>query len=243
MRTAHLLTAILMTLALGCSKSDLPQPGSTSDLAIDVRNTTVQDAQVLAFMPAGELGGPNNLLTPGDIFPPTSKAKATLKRTSSYIQINLHTTGLPPGAYTMWIILFNDVEQCTAPNPLGGACGEADLLNGTTAIIWGDGKVVHDNGVGNFQTRLAVGERREPGTQEAFIGEALPYALVNPEGAEVHLIVKYHGPVSSDPDVLNEQLTTLLGSCGVNDGANSFDAGPIFGVQCFDPQFSVFPTP
>ena len=65
--------------------------------------------------------------------------------------------------------------------------------------------------------------------------------LMYPQTAEVHLIIKYHGLASMDPDILYDQLHTLLGNCAeFTGGANSLDAGA-FGIQCFDPQFAIFP--
>ena len=58
--------------------------------------------------------------------------------------------------------------------------------------------------------------------------------------AEVHLIIKYHGPASDDPYTLHDQVTTLLGSCESGE-ANAFDTGGPFGIQCFDPQAVAFP--
>ena len=65
----------------------------------------------------------------------------------------------------------------------------------------------------------------------------LPGGLLNPAGAHVHNIVKYHGPASNDPVSLDGQLTTILGSCAL--GANAVDLGIPFGIQCFDPQVAV----
>ncbi len=248
MKNLSFLSLLSLALLLGCNQED-PEFALHKQNSLNLNGhhaTIIQQAELFPFLPAGELGGPGNVLIPGTMFPPTKKGFATLKRGSNYIQFNIHTTGLPEGAYTVWWVIFNEPGDCNEPNPAGGVCGgggPADLFLSKTAIIWATGKVVKANGIGNFRDRIYVGERREPGTQEALIGSDLEFALENPQSAEVHLIVKYHGLASDDPDVLYEQTHTLLGSCGPDEGANSFDGGPEFGIQCFDPQAAVFPVP
>lgn len=214
----------------------LANEDSTLVEGILAKGTVVQKSPILAFQPAGEFGGPTNQLVPGTFFPPLQDNKASLKRGKDYLQFNIHTTGLPEGAYTVWWIIFNDPSSCVGPGAGNGVCGEADLFNSKAAIVWATGKVVKANGAGNFSDRIYVGELR---SETILLGADLESPLAYPKDAEVHLIVKYHGLASDDPDVLYAQLNTLLGSCGINDGANSYDAGP-FGIQCFDPQFAIF---
>lgn len=240
-----LLLALLFLIVSGCNKEPVsPETFTKSDSEIEQRSPTiVQETPVIFFMPAGDLGGPDNVLEPGTPYPPTKGASATLKRTSNYLQFNIHTTGLPPGGYTVWWVIFNDPGTCTAPGPGGNLCGEADLGASYNGVVWATGKVVKDNGVGNFSNRLYVGEERTPGTQQIIVGDMISSPLANPMEAEVHLIIKYHGPASEDPEVLNDQINTFLGSCGPDEGANSFYAGPVFGYQCFDPQAAIFLAP
>ena len=234
---------LLMLVGLACDQSTLTDSeleSSNFDTVIvdelSMKGTLVQSTALLPFQPAGDLGGPGNQLNPGDFFPPTGKSKATLKRGSDYVQFNIHTTGLPQGAYTVWWVIFNDPDDCAGPGANGGECGEVDLLGPSTGVVWATGKIVKANGIGNFSDRIYVGESRP---ETIILGENLTSVLMDPKNSEVHCIVKYHGLASDDPDVLYDQLNTLLGSCGENDGANSYDAGP-FGIQCFDPQVAIF---
>lgn len=245
MRNSKVPLLLTMLLLMGCTleeTSDLQMQEATfEDLQKQINPTSrvyVQTADLYPFMPAGPLGGEANLLNPGDFFPPTKSSKATLKRGNDYIQFNIHTTGLPPGAYTVWYVIFNNPGECNGPGDLGGACAEPDLFLSSTAVVWATGKVVKANGVGNFSDRIYVGEQR---SETILLGGDLTAPLANPKGCEVHLIIKYHGAASDDPDILYAQLSTLLGNCGPGDGSNSFDAGPAFGIQCFDPQLSIFP--
>jgi len=232
---------VLLTLPLvftfGCTKEDLHSLFADQNDHNARKSTIVQHADLMIFQAAGGEGGNGNVLSEGDEFPPTKGSKATLKRGKDYIQFNLHTTGLPEGAYTIWYAIFNDPSSCS-----DNSCGENDLMLPTTGVVWATGKVVKANGVGNFSDRLYVGERREPGTQEIIVGRDIESPLSDPQGAEVHFIVKYHGLASDDPEVLKEQLYTFTGNCGPDDGANSILV-PGLGYQCFDPQAAVFPAP
>ena len=243
MKSFKVALALLMFLGMACDKaslesSDLELAKDESSFAegITAKGTLVQKTAVLPFLPAGELGGPENLLTPGEFFPPTAKAEAILKRGKDYVQFNLHTNGLPEGAYTVWYVIFNNTGDCVGPGSSGGVCGLNDLFVPSVAVVWATGKIVQGNGIGNFSDRIYVGEQRN---ETIIFGDALSSPLENPKTAEIHLIIKYHGLPSEDPAILYDQLHTLLGNCGENDGANSFNDGD-FGIQCFDPQVAIF---
>jgi hypothetical protein len=230
-----LVTGLLMLS--GCSddnlvsteieSSDEDLTSITSD-ALSKGPVSVSHTELKTFMAAGTEGG--GVLTPDTFYPPTDGSKATLRRASDWISLNIHTTGLPPGAYTIWWAIINDPSKCA------GACTEADIFfNPATmsSVFWAAGKVVEDDGVGNFRARVAIGDDLgTPDTQYIF-GPGLLYPLA----AEVRNIVKYHGPASDDPETLAGQLSTILESCFV--GANAVDLGAPFGVHCFDPQAAV----
>lgn len=130
-------------------------------------------------------------------------------------------------------MIFNNPSGCAGP------CDEPDLFNpaAEASVFWATGGVVGANGVAHFLAKHGVGDPRgAPGTQDIIGGGA-----IDPQAAEVHNVIKYHGPASSDPAVLYEQTHTLMGSCLA--GANAVDLGPPFGIQCFDPQVVVHPLP
>ena len=111
------------------------------------------------FLPAGPEGG--GVLVPGTMFPPNGRAnRAMLRRGSNWIQANALTSGLPPGAYTMWWVIFNNPSSCISPIPGLSLCGEADLGNpaAETSIFWADGNIVTANGLGAFSAQVAVGD-------------------------------------------------------------------------------------
>ena len=58
--------------------------------------------------------------------------------------------------------------------------------------------------------------------------------VTNPEGAEIHVIARTHGPASDDPNTRKSQLTTFDGRCK---GAIDGQPGP---NDCVDLQFGFF---
>jgi len=194
-------------------------------------NTSVSKSPVAAFQAAGDYGG--GVLASGTVFPPTTHGHGTLKRGQDWVQVQINTSGLPAGAYTVWWVIFNNPTGCV------DGCDDSDLLNpaAEVSVFWADGKVVQQNGIGNFADRYTLGDDLgEPGRQHILGDGALDTTQ-----AEIHNIIKYHGPASADSTVLYEQLHTLLGSC--EEGANAYDLGSPFGVQCFDPQAVVHLPP
>ncbi|MCK4977374.1 MAG: hypothetical protein KAS36_10635 [Anaerolineales bacterium] len=158
-------------------------------------------------------------------------ASASLVRADGNVAMTLRTSELDQNAaYTIWWVVFNNPGDCSSP------CGEDDIFDGNgdlmnvddgtfgtpgvnVSVVFATGHVVGKNGVGNFGAGL-----REGKTSGALFGPG----LVDAQGAEIHLIVRTHGELI--PGMVNEQISTFGGGCGVND--------------CVDPQFAVFvPSP
>ncbi len=148
--------------------------------------------------------------------------------------MTLRTSDLEPGAaYTMWWVVFNDPDQCKYPAPFPGAkCGEGDIFLAPevpnleqieAAKIWvgrAAGHVIGMNSVGAFAGHLSVGD-----TSEMILG--FPGGLINPEGAEIHLVVRSHGePI---PGEVADQIHTVGGGCDTN--------------VCVDNQFTIHLAP
>lgn len=222
-----------LILVLGCADDSVVAPElqrgaeqTLNDQDLAAGKAQVDRAELFAFLPAGDVGG--GVLTPGTFFPPTKGGTSTLLRHAGWVQYNIHTTGLPQGAYTVWIVTINDPESC-ATRP----CSDVDIFFNPAVdatVFWSDGGIVQANGVGNFRARVHKGVLPDGDGQIGLPGSG----LMDPFGAEIHLIVKYHGLASDDQEVLYEQTHTLLGSCDVD--ANALDLGAPFGVHCFDPQ-------
>lgn len=73
---------------------------------------------------------------------PTTRGFATLNRGDDWVQVNVQTSGLPGGAYTVWWFVFN-------PHGCVGGCGEDALFNpdAQASVFWATGGVVGDNGI------------------------------------------------------------------------------------------------
>ena len=199
-------------------------------------HTRFQRANVGIFQAAGSFGG--GVLEAGEYYPPNRPGLAGLLRGDNWVSAYVATSGLPEGAYTCWWVVFNNPDGCTTPNAAGGKCGEPDLLNPDAQLsmfyMKGGNKIVTQQGGLYVRSIVEVGgDTGETGTQN-ILGNGLHF----PQDAEIHLVIKYHGPASDDPEVLYEQTHSLLGSC--NEGANAHDLGVPFGVQCPDFQAVIF---
>jgi hypothetical protein len=128
-------------------------------------------------------------------------ASSTLVRSAGGVSIRLSIGGLAPGAYTAWWVIFDDPSACV----LG--CGLDDL--GVATGLYAAGHVVGNNGHATFAAHLSVGDLSglDPSAPPIFAGPG----LLDPFGAEVHLVVRYHGPAI--PGRIPEQTGTFAGGC------------------------------
>ena len=180
---------------------------------------------------------------------PVDGATARLVRGADTLSTRTETRELDHGhVQTLWWVVFNNPEECEhGQGPV--ACGELDLFDGPDgptgvepSCVYADGSLVGGNGHARFADQLRVGEVRdscidffvdlEPGLE----GE--DHGLTDPQGAEVHLVVRSHGP--RIPGEVDQQLRTFAGGCEefLPAGApDQLDPG-----QCTDLQFAVFPV-
>ncbi len=139
-------------------------------------------------------------------------ASSTFVRTQHGISIFLQTSALPAGhALTVWALIFNNPSACGT-----GGCDEirGDLRN---PAVLGSLQRITGHVVGaesSFAGHLALED-----ASRTFFGPG----LLDPFGAQIHLIVRDHGVAS--PDILTDQFN---------------DPSPRFcNVACFDIQKSV----
>lgn len=143
---------------------------------------------------------------PTDPREPGGSATSTLYRNEGGIAASIETKGLDEATYTVWWVLFNNPQYC-ASNP----CTGADLpANGgdprvQASVLFAAGGFVGANGRGLFGAGLAVGD-----TSRALFGPG----LIAPETAEVHLMVRTHGPL--DMESVHLQVSTPGGGCPAN---------------------------
>jgi len=181
-------------------------------------------------------GGPGNsepVFHFADPSTPIDGASSSIIRGPNGISMSFDVTGVTPGnAYTVWYVIFNVPGEC-ATSP----CTEADIFNPATQadVTFGAGKVAGSN-------RLSVSGHRSVGDLS---GSAIPFfnevfglnhpvfGLIDPEGAEVHLLSRCHGP--KVPANMPEQIDSFVGGC-----TDFLDAGvvPVAVGECADIHFS-----
>lgn len=164
-------------------------------------------------------------------------AWSTLRRYENGLAMSLHTSDLVPGdTYTVWWVIFNEPQNCS-----DGICNEDDLFvldeNGAIvmdefnqrvmdpealvapqiSIQYATGSLIDEDGSGDFAAAVGVGD---------VPGIVAGPGLVNPDTAEVHVVVRTHGPKVDA--LFTDQILTFGGGC------EPADAPP-----CADIQFAV----
>ena len=128
-----------------------------------------------------------------------------LTRHDDALSMKVKTRELEPGAaYTVWWVVFNHPENC-----IDGCDGDdvgSPAVDGT--ILWAAGGVVGNSGVEKFYGYLP---ENTPPTVDVRRGSGI---LTNAGGAEIHLVVRSHGPAI--PGLVEEQITTFGGGCDIN---------------------------
>ena len=168
---------------------------------------------------------------------PKDRGTSDLVRTVDGISMNIDTTDLPVGAYTVWWIIFNNPAGCS-----DGACGENDVLpppgtaEAQVSALWATGGIVGPDRMGHFSASIGVGLDAAPG--QVLFGDG----VTNPMGSEVHLVVRYHGPAMwSDADTLLAQMYTFQGFCTP---ASSMGVGTdVTAFACYEPQATMHMAP
>jgi hypothetical protein len=137
----------------------------------------------------------------------TTAGTSTLTRTDSGIALVLHTTGLQVGhAVTIWWMIFNHPQACihgaSTPDPNDPRCGMADMDNPAAglSVLYAAGNIVDEDGAADFGAY-----RQEGDTDGAVPGMGL--GLLDAAAADVHLVVRDHGPV--DPQMVAGQIRTF----------------------------------
>jgi len=157
--------------------------------------------------------------------PMNAVGTAQLVRNSNGVTMNIKTEGLDAGAaYTVWWVVFNNPDACV------DGCDAADVSNPDVmaTVLFAAGHVIGQNGKGNFAGHLSNGDTSGDSFPLDLPGDAV--GLVYPETAEIHLVVRTHGPPI--PGMVDEQISTFNGG-GCSDPGNEADA-------CVDQQFAVF---
>ena len=161
---------------------------------------------------------------------------AKLVRNDNGITMNLKTSGLIPGhAYTVWWVIWNNPENCGHGSP---PCSGADFLNGKAVgvdVLFAAGHVAGGSGKGNFGSHLSEGDAS--GSIIELFGLGLePLGLTDARKAEVHLVVRSHGPAI--PGQVDDQINSFGGGCTTF--LPGFSEIPDEVGECADIQFAIF---
>lgn len=174
-------------------------------------------------------------------------SEAAIWRDEDGVSFRIDTTGLVEGhGYTVWLISHDNPDACvTGDGEPGSRCTTMDMLNPATfsSLIWGrSGKFVEGDGTTTF-----TGRRSRPDgpcvTEPAVVfdgceGVLFGHGLHNPLGAEIHFVLRDHGPPQEGLE--EEQTSTINGGCdpATHEGLPVF--GPGWGTPgdyaCHDPQ-------
>lgn len=237
MKPNAFLSLLLVVVISACDSEPPLQPGVEAEETIEAADAPAMNLGVPAETRADVIRFSDMEVVEG--------ARAGLLREADGIGTRVHTTGLAHGdVVTLWWVIFNNPEACA-----DGACGEADLFDGPDgptgvepSCVYSDGSIVGGNGGARFHDRLTVGESRDSCID--FFVEAVDelegqdHGLTNPAGAEVHLVMRSHGPFI--PGMVQEQRSTFAGGCQEFLGAGVDELEP---GQCSDQQFVVFLAP
>ncbi len=188
------LMAVTVGLA-GCSDAGetLLEPGENSIEAHGVRGWGADRTDVLSFADLSVVGS------------------SRLWRKNRGVSYVVRTGELEPGhAYTLWIVIFNNTDECLEGAPDGPLCGPGDVVNDAARpdMMWAGGRIANHAGKATFAGTRRVGDSR--GSINAPVG--LPsYALENASGAEIQFVVHHHG--LKLPEYMPDMIKTVDGGC------------------------------
>ncbi len=148
----------------------------------------------------------------------TPVGTSRLARENSGISATFRTGQLRADhAYTLWIVVFNRPANCSKPcndddifvgGDPRGPMNDAKIKAADIHAVYGGGKVAGASGTTGIDTRLRVGDA----SREDLLAKINPgAALKDARGAEVHLVLRSHGP--RIPGRVEEQLGSYAGGC------------------------------
>lgn len=212
MRPKLPLIAIAAFVLYGCNDNPVAGPEVATANLHAVPTSAVSKAPAVTFADPNVVVGSSQLLRQP-------------KGISFEMQANLE----PGTASTIWLVIFNNPEGCTAP------CDEDDLFRDAPApdVLYGTGNLVDADGAYHASGRRKEGDNS--GSLWEILGLPSP-GLIDSRTAEIHLIIRTHGPwIPGRTDM----LTTFQGGCsfeGLPDDPRLGEPGP---NTCEDIVFSV----
>lgn len=148
------------------------------------------------------------------------------------VEATVTTRALEPDtAYSIWWAVFNRPQYCR----IAYRCGLGDLeVNGgdprvRVSVFWGGGLISDNFGLATTYLQLYPGRT----TRELFAGSR-DYGLIDLRRAEIHLVLRTHGPVGVAGTV-GEQLGTANLACPEGGCRNVFASIHRAGESVVDP--------
>ena len=131
-------------------------------------------------------------------------------------------------AYTLWWVIFNDPSGCI--DGCGGPDVFAEFATANAIVMNATGGV--STSLGNLVISAWIdASGATSGSGQILAGDPTTLDIAN---AEVHVIIRSHGPASSDATILAKQISTVTGGCTDDDP----DGDELF--PCWDPHAIVF---
>ena len=138
---------------------------------------------------------------------PVKNAKATLVRHDEGVSITIDTRDLEPGAYTMWVRVFNAPELCTGgeirrsfcsrgddQTPVSDPCVPDGTGLSTCAVFWIGAVIVGPDGEAHVNADIALNDTPGFIILGADVVGTTREGIVDPFGAEFHFVLRSHGP-------------------------------------------------
>lgn len=181
--------------------------------------------QTFANPEINELTSQVHLFSDGSTVP---NSISTLTTSRNGATMTIRTSDLPVNtANTVWWVIFNHPDKCTN-TASSFRCGISDLTNSDVhpSLLFATGNIVGRSGIGSFTAHINPFDKT---------GALFGPGLINPQGADIHLVVHNHGALI--PGMVNEQIHTFGGGCNNNtDFPGAGTPGPNI---CQDLQFAV----
>ncbi len=163
--------------------------------------------------------------------------KATLLRGKDGVFVYARTSNLIPGhVYTLWWVIWNNPENCTKKF----ACNEPDFVKADMVkveVMYASGAIARKNGKASFLAYLK--ENDASGTINPLFLPASYGGLLDSKKAEVHIVVRSHGPAIHGQ--IWDQLTSWEGGCSTF--FDPFTTIPMAEGECGDIYAGIFPPP
>ena len=216
----------LLVIGVACTREDSPiiiSEQFESELSAD------QDASISNARASGVSVPVINAVLGGEV------GTAYLMKNDKGFTVKFETSGLIHNhTYTLWCVAWNKPVNCKVPNQ----CTDEDFPNFATVeveVMYVAGHLVGKNGKGNFSGHLKEGD--DSGSANAFFGLPGFGGLQDVEHAELHFVLRSHGPAI--PGLVNEQINSYEGGCSTF--FPPFSQIPVNEGECADIHFSIFP--